>query len=94
MIRGHISQVPGPGLSEVRRGGRHLGIAGLSVLEATVALVEDPDLWPEVVDIAARSGLAVEDVAGPLRAIDGEYVDTQIAWSWHGGQEGMTDGHG
>jgi hypothetical protein len=36
----------------------------------------------------------VEDVAGPLRAIDGEYVDTQIAWSWHGGQEGMTDGHG
>jgi hypothetical protein len=66
----------------------------LSVLEAIVALVEDPDLWPEVVDIAARSGLAVEDVARSLQAIDGEDVDTQIAWPWHGGQEGMADGHG
>jgi hypothetical protein len=66
----------------------------LSVLEATVALVEDPDLWPEVVDVAARSGLAVEDVARSLQATDGEYVDIQIGWSWHGGQEGMTDGHG
>lgn len=66
----------------------------LSVLEATVALIEDPDLWPRSWDIAARSGLAVEDVARSLQAIDGEDAGIQIAWSWHGGQEGMTDGHG
>jgi hypothetical protein len=49
---------------------------------------------PRSWDIAARSGLAVEDVARSLQAIDGEDAGIQIAWSWHGGQEGMTDGHG
>jgi hypothetical protein len=78
----------------VRRGGNTWVSLDLSVLEATVALVEDQDLWPEVVDVAARWGLAVEDVARSLQAIDGEYAGIQIAWSWHGGQEGMTDGHG
>jgi len=46
----------------------------LPVLNATVALLEDTDL-PEVVDIADRSGIAVEDVARALRAMNGVYVN-------------------
>jgi hypothetical protein len=47
------------------------------VLDATVALLEDVDL-PEVVDIADRTGVAADDVARALKALDGVYVDLRM----------------
>jgi hypothetical protein len=50
----------------------------LPVLEAAVALLEDLGALPEVADIAERTGIAVEDVARALKAMDGVYVDLQM----------------
>ena len=48
------------------------------MLDATVALLEEGMDLPEVVDIAERAGLAVEDTARAVRAMDGVYVDLRM----------------
>jgi hypothetical protein len=49
----------------------------LPVLDATVTLLGEGAGFPDVADIAERSGLEVTDVARALEALDGEYVDLQ-----------------
>ena len=49
------------------------------MLDAVIALLEEGMDLPEVVDIAERTGLAVDDVARAVRALDGEYLGLQMA---------------
>jgi hypothetical protein len=49
-----------------------------AVLDATVALLEEGMDLPEVVDIAERAAVAVEDVARAVRAMERIYLDLQI----------------
>jgi hypothetical protein len=50
----------------------------LPVLDATVTLFSEGAGFPEVADIAERSGLEIAHVARALEALDGEYVDLQM----------------
>lgn len=50
----------------------------LPVLDATVTLIDEGELLPEVTDIAQRSGLDIRSAFLALLALKGEYVDLQI----------------
>jgi hypothetical protein len=50
----------------------------LPVLDAVVSLLNEDVDFPDVADIAGRSGIVDAEVGRALRAMDGEYVDLVI----------------